>query len=120
MCVLSGRFFFQAEDGIRDSSVTGVQTCAIEFSPVRHANHIEGYSNVNPLFISIEKGMSCPIKEAYLLIAISQRPRVDVHSLAPHLRTLRCPTVVPERSIGCIGHSRIETDANVEPPMSSP
>src|SRR5207237_5427129 len=23
------RFFFQAEDGIRDSSVTGVQTCAL-------------------------------------------------------------------------------------------
>src|SRR5260370_6697113 len=25
----SGFFFFQAEDGIRDSSVTGVQTCAL-------------------------------------------------------------------------------------------
>src|SRR5437763_492001 len=24
-----GRFFFQAEDGIRDTSVTGVQTCAL-------------------------------------------------------------------------------------------
>ena len=24
-----GRFFFQAEDGIRDSMVTGVQTCAL-------------------------------------------------------------------------------------------
>src|SRR5260370_22970100 len=28
-CVLSCFFFFQAEDGIRDSSVTGVQTCAL-------------------------------------------------------------------------------------------
>src|SRR5260370_30046014 len=30
-------FFFQAEDGIRDSSVTGVQTCAlpISFDPVQ-------------------------------------------------------------------------------------
>src|SRR5207237_3429083 len=27
--VLSLYFFFQAEDGIRDSSVTGVQTCAL-------------------------------------------------------------------------------------------
>src|SRR5262249_59092613 len=26
---LLGRFFFQAEDGIRDWSVTGVQTCAL-------------------------------------------------------------------------------------------
>src|SRR2546427_6378892 len=27
--VLSGFFFFQAEDGIRDLTVTGVQTCAL-------------------------------------------------------------------------------------------
>src|SRR5439155_19073326 len=28
-------FFFQAEDGIRDGHVTGVQTCALPISPVR-------------------------------------------------------------------------------------
>src|SRR2546426_6682334 len=28
-------FFFQAEDGIRDYKVTGVQTCALPISPVR-------------------------------------------------------------------------------------
>src|SRR5260370_36608706 len=28
-------FFFQAEDGIRDSSVTGVQTCALPICPVQ-------------------------------------------------------------------------------------
>src|SRR2546430_8596226 len=28
-------FFFQAEDGIRDLTVTGVQTCALPISPVR-------------------------------------------------------------------------------------
>src|SRR2546422_7340507 len=27
-------FFFQAEDGIRDVAVTGVQTCALPISPV--------------------------------------------------------------------------------------
>ena len=27
-----GRFFFQAEDGIRDDLVTGVQTCALPIS----------------------------------------------------------------------------------------
>src|SRR4030066_2113196 len=31
-------FFFQAEDGIRDSSVTGVQTCALPISVVRRSN----------------------------------------------------------------------------------
>src|SRR5260370_37326845 len=30
-------FFFQAEDGIRDSSVTGVQTCALPISRLRRA-----------------------------------------------------------------------------------
>src|SRR2546421_2431890 len=31
----SGIFFFQAEDGIRDLIVTGVQTCALPISPAR-------------------------------------------------------------------------------------
>src|SRR5260370_19569578 len=30
--VCGSSFFFQAEDGIRDSSVTGVQTCALPIS----------------------------------------------------------------------------------------
>src|SRR2546430_11181904 len=30
---LDGVFFFQAEDGIRDLTVTGVQTCALPISP---------------------------------------------------------------------------------------
>src|SRR6266481_8718610 len=29
-------FFFQAEDGIRDGTVTGVQTCALPILPHRH------------------------------------------------------------------------------------
>src|SRR5207237_3375316 len=29
ICAINFRFFFQAEDGIRGSSVTGVQTCAL-------------------------------------------------------------------------------------------
>src|SRR5260370_3107498 len=32
VAVICGFFFFQAEDGIRDSSVTGVQTCALPIS----------------------------------------------------------------------------------------
>src|SRR5207249_5796052 len=32
-------FFFQAEDGIRDRNVTGVQTCALPISPsLRHVS----------------------------------------------------------------------------------
>src|SRR5256885_3584285 len=36
LCVLSF-FFFQAEDGIRDYKVTGVQTCALPISAGAHA-----------------------------------------------------------------------------------
>src|SRR5256885_15110093 len=34
-------FFFQAEDGIRDYKVTGVQTCALPISPARRSHHDE-------------------------------------------------------------------------------
>src|SRR5256885_7620972 len=35
-------FFFQAEDGIRDYKVTGVQTCALPISLQTASRHIEG------------------------------------------------------------------------------
>src|SRR5205807_6542524 len=33
-------FFFQAEDGIRDYKVTGVQTCALPISPPRRRSSV--------------------------------------------------------------------------------
>ena len=36
---MGGFFFFQAEDGIRDIGVTGVQTCAL---PISHAQPVAG------------------------------------------------------------------------------
>src|SRR5690349_24206284 len=35
-------FFFQAEDGIRDLYVTGVQTCALPISPPGYVGYEEG------------------------------------------------------------------------------
>src|SRR3989449_1953636 len=35
-------FFFQAEDGIRDVAVTGVQTCALPICPTGLAGRLEG------------------------------------------------------------------------------
>src|SRR5260370_15043098 len=43
-------FFFQAEDGIRDSSVTGVQTCALPISP------FGAQSGIEYLFIAVVGG----------------------------------------------------------------
>src|SRR5437879_13860655 len=39
--VLYSFFFFQAEDGIRDTSVTGVQTCALPISQVVFVGLVE-------------------------------------------------------------------------------
>src|SRR2546430_4405934 len=36
-------FFFQAEDGIRDLTVTGVQTCALPISTTEAENYAETY-----------------------------------------------------------------------------
>ena len=44
MKAAAGIFFFQAEDGIRDTSVTGVQTCALPiwaFTLTALATHTE-------------------------------------------------------------------------------
>src|SRR5690349_2050639 len=44
-------FFFQAEDGIRDLYVTGVQTCALPISAANYADFPVGLSNVNGNFV---------------------------------------------------------------------
>ena len=44
-------FFFQAEDGIRDHCVTGVQTCALPIFSLPKSVHFE-----NRLFQSVQKG----------------------------------------------------------------
>src|SRR2546427_11876029 len=48
-------FFFQAEDGIRDLTVTGVQTCALPISSAERGTRFENarpfvdYSNLQPV-----------------------------------------------------------------------
>src|SRR2546430_2291551 len=39
-------FFFQAEDGIRDLTVTGVQTCALPILTGRRIPHVSGMARV--------------------------------------------------------------------------
>src|SRR5215208_7509338 len=54
MCVsrfLFGFFFFQAEDGIRDGHVTGVQTCALPISPVAGAARLRPLAGTVALLV---------------------------------------------------------------------
>src|SRR5690348_17462632 len=46
-------FFFQAEDGIRDGRVTGVQTCALPISAAGHV-HMAGAAAAGNLLASRE------------------------------------------------------------------
>src|SRR5437879_11510144 len=48
-------FFFQAEDGIRDTSVTGVQTCAL---PICFSTRSAWYSSTSPTRICAETAWS--------------------------------------------------------------
>src|SRR5258706_1555032 len=55
-------YFFQAEDGIRDWSVTGAQTCALPISRIRgHKIELQGLTNLVSDF-SIEIGKVSDLK----------------------------------------------------------
>src|SRR2546430_9312177 len=54
-------FFFQAEDGIRDLTVTGVQTCALPIS-ANAAVLDHGKWHVSPL-TSTMLAVSCPVRD---------------------------------------------------------
>src|SRR3712207_9416006 len=45
-------FFFQAEDGIRDIGVTGVQTCALPISDLRLPGRVGSEHTADPAFSS--------------------------------------------------------------------
>src|SRR3989441_11258881 len=58
-------FFFQAEDGIRDKLVTGVQTCAL------------------PIFDLLGLGMLAALEEAIPLVRAHEGVEVDLAHLPP-------------------------------------
>src|SRR5260370_22451708 len=63
-------FFFQAEDGIRDSSVTGVQTCALPISACRDPSP-ESDARLRALLLVVDRelrAMSEKSRSAYVLL----------------------------------------------------
>src|SRR2546429_6047188 len=81
-------FFFQAEDGIRDVAVTGVQTCALPICFFRRL-----FSNARPRFLVVHRisfafyltpAMSFAQKEVQPgLITLSSPTRSPIHIFAP-------------------------------------
>src|SRR5256885_8094264 len=88
LCYYFFFFFFQAEDGIRDYKVTGVQTCALPISATPAAR-------ITPLLAE-----ACT-RSRGLLISARSRVCSDVTRKAPP--TLPMPMVTPrseERRVG--------------------
>src|SRR5205809_981112 len=73
-------FFFQAEDGIRDVAVTGVQTCAL---PISAAIAI-GLLWIRHLLSQID----VPTRQAYVMAVVEDREREAAASTTNLARTL--------------------------------
>src|SRR5260221_2274999 len=68
-------FFFQAEDGIRDHCVTGVQTCALPISECVLVRHVERRIHDQPILRGHAAGMDPP-SELAAFCAATRRRRV--------------------------------------------
>src|SRR5262249_57976876 len=84
-CVCCSVFFFQAEDGIRDWSVTGVQTCALPISALDAAQFQRDRAQD-----LAEPGEHC----AGIAKLIEGPPRAQIRLLDV---VLRFPSVAPAR-----------------------
>src|SRR2546426_5770243 len=67
-------FFFQAEDGIRDYKVTGVQTCALPISRHNHQSTTPGTEFWYWLFPDSKVAggvVAAPVKDPFLLLCLA-------------------------------------------------
>src|SRR5205085_4804179 len=94
-------FFFQAEDGIRDLTVTGVQTCALPISPIP--------PRAVGLTLASGKRIARPLLTA---IMISQLPSVSFASSnwSPSLILMALIPRSEERRVGKECRSRRSVD----------
>src|SRR5690348_18024150 len=93
-------FFFQAEDGIRDGRVTGVQTCALPISnPVRHGRQGLGGGQVRHVYRRLQKRVD---QRDRGVVATNQRGVPKKHGSQPVLRS-------EERRVGKEGGGRGST-----------
>src|SRR5262249_59133125 len=80
---IQASFFFQAEDGIRDWSVTGVQTCALPISIYRE---LDGAYQSTLAFIA-EEGIDCYATRCGRFIAATSPAHYEV--LAKELGSMK-------------------------------
>src|SRR5438876_8522617 len=84
-------FFFQAEDGIRDGRVTGVQTCALPILPATAAERMAALERLGFVEVALrDRTAEAPERSAQVVAA---RDRL----LARLRRDPRCAQLVRER-----------------------
>src|SRR5437763_17131533 len=69
-------FFFQAEDGIRDTSVTGVQTCALPISVFDKVENWRSCSAATPPIFDLVKNCAAVVVEGATVMERSEERRV--------------------------------------------
>src|SRR5207237_2659796 len=86
-------FFFQAEDGIRDSSVTGVQTCALPISRLlpglRGMAGARGAARARANPLSPVRALRWRLAAALARVRLLQRARSRAPGIAGHRRAGR-------------------------------
>src|SRR5688500_14967025 len=83
-------FFFQAEDGIRDYKVTGVQTCALPiFSPGKRSS--TNYSHETQLVLTVAAGKNRHRRLLFRHSARIKQPRSEERRVGKECRSRWSP-----------------------------
>src|ERR1017187_10956436 len=92
-------FFFQAEDGIRDTSVTGVQTCAFRSVAIRGlvtGTKHRGFGRCCCVARAVLAcvGSSAGSSQAFTCDGLGLIARADLGKKSPHRQECPCHTIV--------------------------
>src|SRR5260370_11546608 len=108
-------FFFQAEDGIRDSSVTGVQTCALPISIIMESFDAEEFLKLVEKHKVTQSQLVPTMFVRMLKLPEEVRTRYDISSLKGAIHAAApCPVDVKAKMIKWWGPILIEYYAGSE------
>src|SRR5689334_3914757 len=99
-------FFFQAEDGIRDGTVTGVQTCALPIWEYTVTFTLAGFSTVRREGVSLEGSFTATINIDMRVGELSETITVSGESPIVDVQSVRRQTVLDNDIISAIPSSR--------------
>src|SRR5438445_8816604 len=106
-------FFFQAEDGIRDIGVTGVQTCALPISPGQAAANAPGWNQEYDWNGSFYPDQCAPFSGQCVAFPLSDTTK-DKAALTTPPRATTFPAQNKDPMLG-IGFVQIFTPPNRDP-----